>query len=453
MVVFEANSPLGGGTCSAELTLPGFVHDVCSSIFPFGTSSPFFRQLPLHQHGLEWIQPPLPLAHPLDGSRAVALHRSLPDAATALAEDGPAYRSLLQPLVERWEQLIAEFLQPLLHVPANPALLARFGFYAMRPAAALARARFKRDATQALFAGLAAHSFLPLETAPSAAIGLVLALMAHAAGWPMPKGGAQRLADALASHLRSLGGTIVTDHRVTSLDELPPWRVALLDITPRQFLRLAEHRMPARYAAALRRFRYGPAVFKADYALSSPIPWRAAECTRAGTVHLGGALAEIAQGEREVAAGRHPERPFVLLAQHSLFDPTRAPAGRHTAWAYCHVPNGSTFDMATRLEAQIERFAPGFHDCILARHTMTSPMLEQRNNNLVGGDINGGLADLRQLLARPVLSPEPYRTAVPGVYLCSASTPPGGGVHGMAGYNAACLALQREFHLAPPFRR
>ena len=445
VLALEEQPTVGGGARSSELTLPGFSHDVCSSIYPFALASPFFRQLSLNRYGLEWIHPPIPMAHPLDGRQAALLHHSLAATADALPEDTRAYLRVMKPLVAKWELLTGEFLQPPLHLPANPVLFARFGFYAMRSGAGLV-SRFKSPATQALFAGLAAHSFLPLEQLPSAAVGLVLGLMAHAVGWPMPRGGAQRLANALAEHLRSLGGEIVTDHCVNSLDELPSGRAILLDVTPRQFLRLAGQRLSPRYARALQRFRFGPAAFKIDYALAAPIPWLAQECIRAGTVHLGGTFAEIAQSEREVAAGRLPERPFVLLAQHSLFDPTRSPAGLHTAWAYCHVPNGSKFDMTERVETQIERFAPGFRDRILARHVMTPQMLQARNSNLVGGDINGGLADLRQLVARPILSFVPYRTPLKGVYLCSASTPPGGGVHGMAGYHAACAALRREFH-------
>ena len=373
------------------------------------------------------------------------LHHDLARTAEGLGVDGPAYLRLMKPLLAEWEHLAAEFLQPLVHLPRRPLLLARFGCRALRSAVDLARAWFHGDRAQALFAGLAAHSFLPLEQMPSAAFGLVLGLMAHAVGWPMPRGGARRIAEALVAHLRSLGGKIVTNYPVTDANVLPRSRALLLDLTPRQFLRLFEKRLPPAYARALRRFRYGPAVFKIDYALTSPVPWRAGECADAGTVHLGGALEEVARAEAEVASGRHPSRPFVLLAQPSLFDSTRAPAGRHTAWAYCHVPHGSLADMTERVEAQIERFAPGFRDCVLARHVMTTADLERRNANLVDGDINGGRADLWQLLARPVLRLDPYRTPLKGIYLCSASTPPGGGVHGMSGYHAACSALRREF--------
>jgi phytoene dehydrogenase-like protein len=445
VLVLEANSEIGGGMRSAELTVPGYVHDICSSISPFAAASPFFRLIPFERYALDWIQPKVPLAHPLEGGRAAVLHRSLEATSEGLREDGHSYRRLMEPFVQRWEDLVDEILRPLLHAPRHPLLLARFARHAMRSGSGLARGLFQGDAGQALVAGLAAHSFLPLEQVPSAAVALVLAVMGHAVGWPMPFGGAQRIADAMASHLRALGGRIVTDQRVTNIDDLPRCRAVLLDLTPRQFLRIAEHRMPARYAEALRRFRYGSAAFKIDYALAAPIPWRAAECRCAGTVHLGGTLEEIERAERKVASGEHPEHPFVLLAQHSLFDFTRAPSGRHTAWAYCHVPHGSTADMTVPIEAQIERFAPGFRKRILARNVLTPAQLEEKNGNLVGGDINGGLANLRQLVARPVLNLNPYRTPLEKVYICSASTPPGGGVHGMAGYHAARSALKREF--------
>jgi phytoene dehydrogenase-like protein len=445
VVVYEANDQVGGGVRSGQLTLPGFIHDLCSAVHPFGEASPFFRQLPLDRHGLAWIHPELPLAHPLDNGRAALLHRSTAATADAMAEDSAAYLRLMNPLVDRWQELLAEILQPPLHIPLHPLLLARFGVRAVQSASRLIRSLFKGEAGRALVSGLAAHSFLPLEQAGSAAFGLVLGLMGHAAGWPMPRGGSGRLAEALEAHLLSLGGRVITGHRVEDIDELPPARALLLDVTPRQFLRMAAHRMPARYRRALEGFRYGPAAFKVDFALTAPIPWNAPECTRAGTVHVGGTFEEVARSERAMARGQPPEHPFVLLVQPSLFDPTRAPDGFHTAWAYCHVPHSSSFDMSRRIEAQIERFAPGFQARILARHITTPQQLEARNSNLVGGDINGGLASLRQILARPVLSGDPYRTPLKGIYLCSASTPPGGGVHGMAGYQAAGSALRHEF--------
>ncbi len=446
VLVLEAGETIGGGTRSAELTLPGFVHDVCSAIHPLAAGSPFFQRLHLETHGLHWIQPEFPLAHPLDQGRVVVLRRSLAETAAELAGDGKAYQALVAPLASHWENLAPDLLRPLLHVPRHPLKLACFGWRALRSAAALANSRFAAEPARALFAGLAAHSFLPLEAPASAAFGLVLGALGHATGWPLPRGGAQQIANALASYLGSLGGEVSTRFRVESLDQLPLARAVLLDIGPRQLLRLAAHKLPTSYRRRLERYRYGPGVFKVDYALAEPIPWTAQACSRAGTVHVGGTLEEISAAERDVDAGRPPEKPFVLVAQPSLFDPTRAPVGRHTAWAYCHVPNGCTANLTERIEQQIARFAPGFQDCILARHVLNCEDLESRNANLVGGDINGGAADLWQLLARPVFSPAPYRLPVAGLYLCSSSTPPGGGVHGMCGFHAANLALHDCFN-------
>jgi phytoene dehydrogenase-like protein len=445
VLVLEANDTVGGGTRSAELTLPGFVHDVCSAIHPLGVASPFFRTLPLEKHGLHWIQPGCPLAHPLPDGGVAVLHRSIQETSAAFGPDQNSYARLFAPLVSRWDELAAEFLQPLLHWPKHPALLARFGINALRSAAGLARTKFASDNAQALFAGLAAHSFLPLEKLPSAAFGLVLGSLGHAVGWPLPQGGSQRIADALVSYLKTLGGEVRTGFRVERLDQLPPARAVLLDVTPRQLLKIAGDTLPSSYGRRLQRFRYGPGVFKMDYALNAPIPWKALACAQAGTVHVGGTLAEVALSEYQVTEGKAPDKPFVLLAQPSLFDPSRAPLGKHTAWAYCHVPNGSSFDMTERIESQIERFAPGFRDCVLARHAMDCVQLALHNSNLVGGDINGGLANLTQLVARPVFSRTPYRTPIPGLYLCSASTPPSGGVHGMCGFHAAEAALRDLF--------
>jgi phytoene dehydrogenase-like protein len=441
VLVVEANPTLGGGARTAELTLPGFHHDVCSAIHPLALSSPFFRTLPLDRFGLEWVQPPVPLAHPLDYGTAAVLHRSLAATASGLGNDGPAWRRLFGSLLDDWEPLSQAALAPLLRLPRRPLALARFGWRAFQSAGGLARRWFRHPPAQALFAGLAAHSFLPLDQSPSAAFGLVLALAGHAVGWPLPRGGAQRLACALAACFQSLGGEVVTGLRVDALEQLPAAKTVVLDLTPRQVLRLLGAKLPARYRRALERFRYGPGVFKLDYALDGPVPWTAPECAQAGTVHLGGTLAEIAAAEKQVAQGQHPEQPFVLVAQPSLFDPARAPAGQHTLWAYCHVPHASSFDMSERIERQLERFAPGFRRRVLARHSMTCAGLEAANANLVGGDINGGLANLRQLVCRPVCRPCPYRLPVPGLYLCSASTPPGGGVHGMCGFYAAEAAL------------
>lgn len=443
--VIEANDVPGGAARTAELTLPGFQHDLGSTTHPLGAASPFFRQLPLASHGLEWIQPDVPLAHPLDGGRAVLHHRSLEETARGLGSDADAWRGLFAPLVHDWPRLEEDVLGPLLHWPEHPLTLARFGLSAIRSAETLARRRFRTPEARALFAGHAAHSILALDRPASASFGLVLALLAHRVGWPFPRGGAGSITTALADYLRTLGGEIEPGHRVESLAELPPAHRILLDLTPRQAVRIAGDRLPRSTRRALDRFRYGAAAFKLDWALDGPIPWANPECARAGTVHVGGTLEEIAAGEREVADGRIAERPFVLLAQHSLFDRTRAPENGQTAWAYCHVPNGSTADMTERIEAQVERFAPGFRDRILERHVSSPLELERQNANLVGGDINGGAQDLAQMLRRPLLRPRPYRLAgrgPGGIYLCSSSTPPGGGVHGMCGWHAARTVLK-----------
>jgi phytoene dehydrogenase-like protein len=443
VLIVEANDTIGGGTRSAELTLPGFVHDVCSAVHPMAVASPFFKTLPLAAHGLEWVHPDAPLAHPLDDGTTAVLERSVEATAEALETDARAYHKLMGPLAANADALF-DLLGPL-RIPKYPLAAMRFGWRAIRSGKGLADAYFRSDRARALVAGLAAHAVLPLEQSPGAAITLMLAVAGHAVGWPFPRGGTQRIADALASYLRSLGGEIVTGRRVASVDEFPSARAVLLDVTPRQVLALAGHRLPARYRRQLARYRYGPGVFKVDWALAGPIPWRAAVCRRAGTVHLGGTLEEVAAAERAAWHREHPERPFVLLAQPSLFDPTRAPAGKHTAWAYCHVPSGSTVDMTERIETQVERFAPGFCDLILARHTTDTAAMERYNANYVGGDITGGVADWRQLFTRPVASLNPYATPAPGLFICSASTPPGGGVHGMCGYFAARAALRKRF--------
>ena len=439
--VIEAEATVGGGARSAELTLPGFVHDVCSAVHPLGVGSPFFRGLSLATHGLTWIHPDAPLAHPLDDGTAIVLERSVAATAAGLGRDAAAYRRWIGPLVADTNKVLVEFLGPL-KAPRHLLALARFGPLALLPASVLARLLFRGERAHALFAGLAAHAIQPLEHPATAAFGLILGMLGHAVGWPVPRGGSQRIADALTAHLRSLGGDVVTAHRVQAVDDLPAARAVLFDVTPRQLLAIAGPRFPASYRRKLAGYRYGAAAFKVDWALDGPIPWTASACARAGTVHLGGTLAEIAAGEATVGRGEHPERPFVLLAQPSLFDPTRAPPGRHTAWAYCHVPNGSRFEMTERIEAQIERFAPGFRDRILARSVMSPAALERYNPNYVGGDINGGVQDLRQLFTRPVARLVPYSTPARGVYLCSSSTPPGGGVHGMCGYSAARAVLR-----------
>ena len=442
VLVLEASETAGGGLRSKALTLPGFVHDVCAAVHPLARASPFFRSLPLAAHGATWVEPDAELAHPLDRGRSVMLERSLETTGAALGDEGAAYVGLITRLVRHWEPLMAMLLGPL-RWPRHPLLLARFGLSGIRPAGALAQSRFAAEGPRALFAGLAAHAVLPLERRPTAAFGLILALLGHAVGWPLVRGGSQRLADAMASYLQSMGGEIHTNTPVASVDALPASRVVLLDVTPRQVLRLAGHRLTSSYKRQLERYRYGPGVFKMDWALDAPIPWRAEECRRAATVHLGGSLQQIAVAERSAFNGHHSEWPFVILVQPSLFDLTRAPAGRHTAWAYCHVPHGSTLDMSDHIERQIERFAPGFRDRVLARHVMAPAALEQYNSNYVGGDISGGVQDLGQLFTRPAMRLTPYATPDKALFICSASTPPGGGVHGMSGYFAAQTALRR----------
>jgi phytoene dehydrogenase-like protein len=442
VVVFEANETIGGGARTAELTLPGFLHDSCSAIHPMGVASPLFAELPLAQHGLEWIQPPAPVAHPLDDGTAVMLERSVAKTAEGLGPDGPAWSRLFSPLVAEWDNLKGELLGPL-RFPKHPLAMARFGMQGLRPAASLARSRFRGERARALFAGLAAHAILPLEWMPTASVGLVFGLTAHAVGWPLPRGGSRMISDALAGYLRSLGGEIVAGSPVESLAQLPPSRAVLCDIGPRQLVKIAGPRLSESYRRKLLGYRYGPAAFKLDWALAGPIPWRAPECARAATVHLGGGFEEVLASERAPWQGIVSDRPFVLVTQPSLFDDSRAPGGKHTAWAYCHVPTGWNADVSPRIERQIERFAPGFGSLVLARSVMTPAELERYNANLVGGDIAGGAMTLGQLFARPTL--RMYATPARGVYLCSASTPPGGGVHGMCGYFAARAALKDCF--------
>jgi phytoene dehydrogenase-like protein len=445
VLLIEGRKELGGGMRSEELTLPGFQHDTCSSIHPLALTSPFFQSLDLGGLALEWIQPDLPLAHPLDQGAAACLHRSLDLSAKGFGPDHDRYQSMLKLFVQNSESLMAEVLQPLPHWPDHPGLLAEFGMLALQSAHAFCCRYYEQPATRALFAGMAAHSFLSLRQPASAATGLILNILAHSVGWPLPRGGSGKITGALSKYFQALGGTIQTNSFVANIDELPKARAILFDVSPRQLLSIAGHHFPQRYRDALARYQYGPGIFKADYALSSPIPWSNPDCHRAGTIHVGGTLEEITASEEEVTGGTHPQNPFVLVAQPSRFDSSRAPAGKHTAWAYCHVPAGSTFDMAERMEKQIERFAPGFQDCVLKRTTKTCQDLEAYNPNLVGGDINGGRANLKQLIIRPILSSNPYKTPLKGVYLCSASTPPGGGVHGMCGWNAARHALRANF--------
>ena len=442
VLVVEGQDTVGGGARSAALTLPGFLHDVCSAVHPLAVGSPFFSTLPLSSHGLDWVQPPAPLAHPLDDGTAVMMERSVEATADGLGPDAAAYRGLFGPLVRDWPKLTDDLLGPL-RLPRHPLVTARFGLTGLRSALSVAQSRFGGERARALFAGLAAHSILPLERPVSAAFGLVLGASGHAVGWPMPRGGAQRIADALASHLTSLGGQIETGRPVERLEDLPAAAVTLLDMTPRQVIKVAGQRLPGFFRRRLEAYRYGPGVFKMDWALSGPVPWRASECARAGTVHLGGTMAEVAHAEREVWRGSHPDRPFVLFSQPSLFDPSRAPGGQHTAWAYCHVPNGSDFDMTDRIEAQVERFAPGFRERILQRSARPPAAMEEYNPNYIGGDINGGVQDIGQLFSRPARMFSPYSIPSTNLFICSSSTPPGGGVHGMCGYFAARAALRR----------
>ena len=441
VVVLEAAATIGGGARTEELTLPGFHHDVCSAVHPLGIGSPFLSSLPLAEHGLEWVHPDTPLAHPLEGDAAAALERSLEVTAAGLGADGEAWAGLFAPLADAWDAVAQEVLAPP-HWPRHPGLLLRLAAGAFRSARGLARARFTQEPARALFAGIAGHGMLPLSRRPTSAVGLLLGAAGHAVGWPSARGGAGRIPAALGSLLTSLGGEILTGREVTALEQLPPARAVLLDVTPWQLLRIAGPHLTPRYRKQLGGFRYGPGVFKVDWALDGPIPWRAEACRRAGTIHVGGDLEEVDAALGAVHGGKAAERPFVLVAQPTVFDPSRAPAGRHVAWAYCHVPNGWRGDEAEKIEEQIERYAPGFRGLISGRSARGPREIEAYNANCVGGDIGGGLMDLRQALARPVSPIDPYATPLRGVYLCSASTPPGPGVHGMCGFHAARAALR-----------
>lgn len=442
VLVVEAEASIGGGARSAELTLPGFIHDTCSAIHPFAYASPFFRTLPLERFGLSWVHPPASMAHPQDNAAAPLLERSLKQTAAMLGPDSEAYRHFMQPVVDAFRN-VDEGAAGLVRLAAHPLRAARLTLRGLRSAAAVARDLFSDDTARAFFAGNAAHAMLPMEKSSTAGIAMALLAAGHTVGWPFPRGGAQKLSDALAGYLISLGGKIQTGFRVENLDQLPPCRAILCDLTPRQVLRIAGDRLPARYAKLLRRFRYGLGAYKVDWALDAPVPWRSPEVAHAATIHIGGSYQEIAASARMVWQGTPSERPFVIAAQHSLFDPSRAPAGKHTLWAYSHVPNGSETEMVGRMEAQVERFAPGFRGRILARHIMTPRALEAHNANLIGGDILGGMQDLFQLIFRPTL--RYYETALPNLFLCSASTPPGAGVHGLCGYFAAQHVLRKVF--------
>jgi phytoene dehydrogenase-like protein len=440
VAVFEARSTAGGGLCTAELTLPGFRHDVFASVHPLTVGSPFLRTLPLAEHGLEWIHSPAPLAHPLDDGTAVMLERSVEATAQNLGKDARAYKDLIEPLVKHWDDLASDTLRPL-SFPSHPLLFSRFGFRAMRSASGLAETVFGGPRARALLAGLGAHSIMPLDRLGSAAIGLVMCASGHAVGWPIVKGGSQRIAEALVAYLRTLKGEIITGATIDSVEKLPKAHVVLLDVTPRQMQQIVRG-FPDGYQRKLRSYRYGPGAFKVEWALDGAIPWRSADCRRAATVHLGGTLRDMVKAESGIWSGRHAERPFVFLTQQSLFDPSRAPAGKHMAGAYCHVPNGSSIDMTAAIEAQVERFAPGFRDRIVQRCQVPPAELERLNANCIGGDIAGGIQNLRRLL-RTSLRGSPYATPVGSLYVCSSSTPPGAGVHGMCGYHAAVAALRQ----------
>jgi phytoene dehydrogenase-like protein len=439
-LVLEAGHTIGGGTRSAELTLPGYVHDVCAAVHALGTSSPVLARDTLGDHTLQWVWPDIPLAHPLDGGRAGVLRRDLDATVAGLGVDGKSWRRLLRPLVGRWDALSPQLLGPLLSVPRHPIVMARFGLKALPPASLLVR-RFKTDEAAALFGGCAAHAFLPLSRPLTSAFGLVLAASGHVGGWPFAAGGSQAVADGLAARLIELGGELRTDTLVRELAELPPHRVVLFDTNPTQLASIAGDALSARYRKRLRKFRHGPAAFKIDYALSAPVPWTNEACRRAGTVHVVGTFTELAAAQKLVSEGKMPERPFVLVAQPSLFDPTRAPVGKHTLWVYAQVPHGYAGDATEAIERQIERFAPGFRDTVLQRRVAAPAALEEYNPNYVGGDIAGGAHTGLQLVFRPTISRRPYVTPNPKLFLCSASTPPGAGVHGMCGWHAAGKVL------------
>ena len=446
VLLIEGKDKIGGGLRSADLTLPGYTHDICSAVHPLAVASPFFETLPLSNHGLEYIFPAIDAAHPLDGGKAAIVKRSLEETAALLEADEQEYLKLMLPVVKDWPLIAKDVLGPL-HFPKHPLAMARFGLPALTSAAHLSK-RFKTPEAKALIAGMAAHAIQPLSNLTTSAVALVLMASAHLKGWPIPKGGSQYIANSLAAYFTSIGGKIETNFYVTSLNQLPSAHAVLFDVTPRQLLKIAGHRFSSLYKWQLERYRYGMGVFKIDWALDAPIPFAADECKQAGTIHIGNTFEEIAYGEQQIWNGKIPEKPYVLLSQPSIFDDSRAPAGKHTAWAYCHVPNGSTVDMTAIIENQVERFAPGFKRTILAKHTMNTAQMEEYNPNYIGGDINGGVIDIGQLFTRPVLRLSPYKTSAKGIYICSSSTPPGGGVHGMCGYNAAKKALKDVFNIA-----
>ena len=442
--VVEAKETIGGGSRTAELTEPGFLHDICSTIHPMAVVSPFFREVGLESLGVEWAYPPAALAHPFDDGTAALLFRSLDETAATLGADGRAYTDLMRPFLHDTEEFFADILRPI-RFPRHPFRMLRFGLQGLRSCTGLAASRFREERAKAIFAGCAAHSVVALDKLGTASFGIVLALVAHAVGWPCVRGGSQKIVDALAARLKELGGEVRVNYPIETYEDVPPARAVLFDTSPRQLVEICGDQLPARFRQRLSRFRFGPGVFKIDWSLDGPIPWKAKECAQAATVHLGGHIEEIARAEDEMWRGRHPERPFVLVAQQSLFDETRAPAGKHTGWAYCHVPHGSELDMTERIEQQIERFAPGFRDLVRTRRTINTAQLEAHNPNMIGGDIGGGSNELLQFMARPVARFDPYSTPNERIYLCSSSAPPGGGVHGMCGYLAAQSALKRLF--------
>ena len=444
VLLLEAKETVGGGMRTAELTLPGFHHDVCSAVHPMGVASPFLRSLPLHDFGLEYIHPEVLAAHPFDDGTAAAFYQSLDDTIAGIGKDGEVYRRLFEPLVESWPLIDTHILGPMLKIPRHPFALAQFGLKSLQSGKQIA-ARFRTREARGLWSGIVAHSMIPLEALTSSAIAFVLTITGHRNGWPIPKGGSQSIADALAAYFRSLGGTIQTNTPVTTLRDLPEAKAILFDTSPRHLVQICGDRLSSFYRWQLKRHRYGMGVFKVDWALSEPVPFKSEVARKAGTVHLGGTFEEVARGERQVWMGKHPERPFVLFTQQSVFDSARAPLGKHTGWAYCHVPNGSAVDMTEAIANQLERFAPGFRDTLLAKHTFNTPAMEDYNSNYIGGDINGGVVNIAQLFNRPVLRLSPYRTSAKGIYICSASTPPGGGVHGMGGFYAAKQALKDIF--------
>ncbi|MEN0056054.1 MAG: NAD(P)/FAD-dependent oxidoreductase [Mucilaginibacter sp.] len=445
VLLLEGKNEIGGGLRSAELTLPGYLHDICSAIHPLAAASPFFETLPLAQHGLQYLYPQIAAAHPFDDGSAAILTQSIEKTARQFGVDEQAYLKLIKPVVKNWPLIATDALGPL-SFPKHPLAMAQFGLKALTSASFLQK-RFKDKTAKGLFAGMAAHGIQPLTNIATSAIALVLTAQGHLKGWPVPRGGSKQIAAALASYFISIGGKIETDFYVESLSQLPSTHAVLFDITPKQLLKIAGHKFSSLYKWQLERYRYGMGVFKIDWALDAPIPFKNESVKQAGTVHIGNTFEEIATGEQQIWEGKHPDKPFVLLAQQSQIDPSRAPAGKHTAWAYCHVPNGSEKDMTAVIEQQVGRFAPGFRDTILAKHTFNTAQLEEHNPNYIGGDINGGVIDIGQLFTRPVLRLSPYKTSAKGLYICSSSTPPGGGVHGMCGYHAAKKALSGIFNI------